>query len=237
MADALGGKVLKLVGSKFKPKTSDVVINWGNAEGFWPGPASLVNDPSDIKKASNKLKFFDLLKDTDLTPRYWTKKEDIPDDAYPVVCRTVLAGHSGEGIVIADNPAELVDCSLYVQYVKKKDEYRVHCAKAPDPGGVSVISVQRKARRSGAEVVNWKVRNLANGFVFVRNDVNPPPCVLEAGRKALELSGLDFGAVDVIYNAHNDKAYTLEINTAPGLEGQTITDYADFFKELANDCH
>jgi D-alanine-D-alanine ligase-like ATP-grasp enzyme len=42
-------------------------------------------------------------------------------------------------------------------------------------------------------------------------------------------TGLDFGAVDVIWNAQKEKPYVLEINTAPGLEGQTIADYAAFF--------
>src|SRR3546814_19093490 len=59
-------------------------------------------------------------------PKFWTKKEDIPDEAFPIVCRTVLSGHSGVGIVIADNRDDLVPANLYVKYVKKKEEYRVH---------------------------------------------------------------------------------------------------------------
>lgn len=235
LAEALGGKVLKLVGSKFKPKPGDIIINWGNTKlqtgvGLvQPVHVRYNGDPFWLNQATNKLKFFDLVKDAGITPRFWTKKEDIPNDAYPIVCRTVLAGHSGDGIVIAESSAELVAAPLYVEYKKKKDEYRVHCAKTGD-GSVTPISIQRKARRTGAEVVNWKVRNLANGFVFVRNNVNPPVCVEAVARSAFELSGLDFGAVDVIFNQKEGKAYVLEINTAPGLEGQTITDYSNYFK-------
>lgn len=251
MADALGGKVLKLAGGKYKYRNGDVLINWGHSldtiahadiqrlagldhilNGYEIDGHSEINK---IKRASNKLNFFNLMKasDPEIIPRFWTNQQEIPEDAYPIVCRTVLAGHSGEGIVIADSPADLVPAPLYVEYKKKKDEYRVHCGKTAD--GTKIIAVQRKARRSGAEVVNWKVRNLANGFVFVRNNVNPPPCVIGAAIKSFEASSLDFGAIDVIYNSQTEKAYVLEINTAPGLEGQTITDYASFFTGVGGD--
>lgn len=233
LAEALGGKVLKLVDSKFKAKHTDIIINWGNTEGHdgieaHDDVASFFNSPFAIKNASNKLNFFTLMKTTengDIIPRFWVKQEDIPDDTFPIVCRTVLAGHSGDGIVIASDRSGLVPAPLYVQYMKKQDEYRIHVGK----GGV-LISVQRKAKRHDAENVNWQVRNHANGFVYVRQNVNPPQAVTEKAKKALEATGLDFGAVDVIWNAHQEKAYVLEINTAPGLEGQTVEDYAEFFR-------
>lgn len=250
LAEALGGKVLKLEGSTFKPKADDVIINWGYAG---TAPVSLVGYeftgyngyPDIIRNASNKLNFFNKMKEvnSEIIPQFWTDKGSIPSDAYPIVCRTVLAGHSGAGIVIANSPSELVDASLYVKYLKKKDEYRVHIGKKWPPvphdwpgnpcGELSlqtvVISVQRKARRTGVGNPNWQVRNLAGGFVYVRNQINPPAGVLESATKALEASGLDFGAVDVIWNAQQEKPYVLEVNTAPGLEGQTITNYANFF--------
>lgn len=250
LADALGGKVLKLEGSKFKPKPDDIIVNWGNTTPSYSTPP-ILNPWHVIKQASNKLLFFKAMQEVnpDLTPKFWTSKEDIPDDAYPVVCRTVLAGHSGDGIVIADTVSDLVDASLYVKYEKKKDEYRVHVGRIPykqtsldvlgDPDEVDningyeykIIAVQRKARRNGHENPNWQVRNHSNGFVFVRGGLNPPPPVLAVASQALTASGLDFGAVDVIWNAQQEKPYVLEINTAPGLEGQTVADYAKFFSK------
>ena len=165
----------------------------------------------------------------EIIPRFWTRREDIPDDAFPIVCRTVLAGHSGEGIVMAATRDDLVNAPLYVQYIKKQDEYRIHVGRRN--GESIIISQQRKARRMEVrdDDVNWQVRNHANGFVYVRGDCNPPRAVLDAAKTALEASGLDFGAVDVIYNARQERAYVLEINTAPGLEGTTVEDYARFF--------
>lgn len=250
LAEALGGKVLKLEQSLFKPKHDDVIINWGNTQptsevfpAFYGGnDPRYLNHPQIIKIASNKRLFFQGMKAAgheSIIPRFWTNPSDIPADAYPIVCRTVLAGHSGAGIVIADGVADLVPAPLYVSYVKKKDEYRIHVGRryfAEDNEvpqyEFPIIAVQKKARRHDTpdSQVNWQVRNHHNGFIYKREGVTPPDCVISAARLALESTGLDFGAVDVIYNSQSGKAYVLEVNTAPGLEGQTIQDYADFFK-------
>ncbi len=230
LAQALGGRVLKLEGSRFVPRADDLIINWGSTEHRFD---DLYNYPNDIRRASNKLDFFTLMREQglqDLVPTFYTNQEDIPDEAFPIVCRTVLAGHSGAGIVIANQRNELVPARLYVQYVKKQDEYRIHLGRRGEE--TVVISRQRKARREGHENPNWQVRNHSNGFVFVRSGVNPPQSVETVARQVFEATGLDFGAVDVIYNARANRAYVLEINTAPGLEGTTVTDYAAFFRGL-----
>lgn len=227
LATALGGRVLKRNGSTFVFKTSDVAINWGDPDAVRPAtPGLTLFNYCDLRAASNKKTFFQKMKEehSDIIPEFWTDRSAIPADVYPVVCRTTLAGHSGEGIVIADTVDQLVDAPLYVRYVKKKDEYRVHCSST------TIISVQRKARRLDCETPNWKVRNHANGFIYVRNEINPPPSVIANALQAIGATQLDFGAVDVIWNEHEQKAYVLEINTAPGLEGQTVDDYASFFQ-------
>jgi glutathione synthase/RimK-type ligase-like ATP-grasp enzyme len=47
---------------------------------------------------------------------------------------------------------------------------------------------------------------------------------------AVAALGLDFGGVDVIWNERRQMAYVLEVNTACGLEGQTVNDYAEAFR-------
>lgn len=255
LAEELGGKVLKLVNSSFKCNYDDLVINWGHSDCAdlvdkmtshleYPDNTKMLNwMPQVLRNASNKLKFFELVKELGVTPRFWTDREDIPDDAFPIVCRTVLAGHSGAGIVIAQCRGDLVDAPLYVQYVKKKDEYRIHIGRrqvATVCDGVGstatstdIIAMQRKAVPTGTVPTNWQVRNHDNGFIYKREGVNPPPSVLDGARRAFEATGLDFGAVDVIYNQQQERAYVLEINTAPGLEGQTVADYATFFRGVS----
>ena len=234
LADAIGGRVLRLEGSRYFQRHNDLIINWGNTRNYDPEMiVDVLNEPHVIRNASNKLTFFNLVAGTnpDIIPPFWTDRNAIPETSYPIVCRTVLAGHSGDGIVIANTLDELVNAPLYVKYIPKQQEYRIHVGKLPN-NEYTIISAQRKARRDGFENPNWQVRNHANGFVFVRGDINPPEAVFNCAKQALACTGLDFGAVDVIWNDRQQRAYVLEVNTAPGLEGQTVTDYVSFFREF-----
>lgn len=149
---------------------------------------------------------------------------------HTVVERHILNGNSGAGIKLIEPGVDDVSavCPLYVKYVPKKQEYRVHvCA------GVAV-DIQRKARRKDIadEDVNWKVRNHDNGFIFARNEDGfvPDDVVIQAVN-AVNILGLDFGAVDVIFNEKSQQAYVLEVNTAPGLSGTTLEGYVARFKD------
>ena len=244
IAAALGGRVLRLNNSQFRARAVDTLINWGNTHGIpchvdrvlGIPRCRILNNPEDIRDASNKLQFFQRVqaRDGEIIPAFWTRPEDIPDNAFPIVCRTVLAGHSGEGIVIAGDRNALVRAPLYVKYVKKQDEYRVHVGKEIRPDGTitHIIDVQQKRRRHDHDNPNFQIRNLANGFIYAREGVEPPACVLDVARRALDCTDLDFGAVDVIYNAREERAYVLEINTAPGITGTTVERYRDFFLSI-----
>lgn len=227
LADGLGGRVLRLQGSTFRKRRDDKIINWGSTELGNREFEIDYNVPNRVTQASNKLSFFRAMPEN-LIPRFWTRREDIPADAFPIVCRTVLAGHSGAGIVVANNPAELVAAPLYVQYIKKIAEYRIHVGKRGRD--CVIISEQKKARRLDVENPNWTIRNHANGFVYQRENIDVPESVRTVAKEALSHLEIDFGAVDVIYNARQERAYVLEVNTAPGLEGQTVTDYVNYFQ-------
>jgi len=226
LAEALGGKRIRLENSLYVPRSGDVVVNWGNSR--LASLCTLNGDTEAIETATNKLYFFQHNEDAEWLPRFWTEPEEINDDDFPVVARTVLNGHSGVGAVVCDSRDDLVTAPLYVKYIPKKQEYRVHVGYLPDTT-VHSIAVQQKKRRFDYENPDWKIRNHANGFVYAREGVNPPAGVLGVATDCLVRSGLDFGAVDVIWNEHQGKAYCLEINTAPGLEGQTVLDYANYF--------
>lgn len=236
LADALGGRVLKLEGSRFRQRDGDLIINWGSTGFVGQGvhPRDFLNGGGVVGAASNKLAAFQRLSEMGVhVPRFWTSVEDIPDDypfdRRPIVCRTVLNGHSGRGIVLASSKAECVPAPLYVEYIPKQDEYRVHVV------GDRVVAVQRKARRLDVEEPNWQVRNHANGFNFVREGVECPPDCLQQCLSAVAALGLDFGAVDAVWNEREGRAYVLEVNTAPGLEGTTVDDYANAFRSIIDE--
>lgn len=238
LADALGARRIKEVGSKFRGSPEKLVINWGNStDNEEVNKSRVLNLSVDIKNTSDKLKFFKLLESRDLLawmPPYTTNQgiaQNWADNGNMVVVRHKLQGHSGEGIKIIHNNT-VPEAPLYTLYIPKKDEYRVHLFKGKDRNAV-VFDVQRKARNTDVpdEEVNWRVRNHGNGFVYVRNDIDPPASVIRAATYAFIASGLDFCAMDVIWNQKRKSAFVLEGNTAPGLTGTTLENYVKMFKE------
>lgn len=230
LADALGAKRIKLEGSRFRYREGDVVINWGNTS-F----ATVTHNYRDnVRVCSNKLQFFQSLREGSPIPDYTTDRSVASQwilEGHSVCCRTILNGHSGQGLILADTEGELVNAPLYTKYVKKKDEYRIHCYRDSE-GEVRVFHSQRKARRPDSSNPNWKIRNHSNGFVYVLGDCNPNDVVLSAAIDVFDQSGLDFGAVDVGYNERNNTACVYEVNTAPGLEGTTLDKYVRMFREI-----
>jgi hypothetical protein len=243
LAQGIDGKVIKLENSKFKPNARKVVINWGSTvmEPDILNTVKVINSPDLVNRASNKKTFFELAKEAgeagpnipDFTfskeiARQWLAEER----PKKIFARTVLTGHSGEGILKVDTLEDLEpipEGTMLVVYVPKKREFRFHVDKQ-----VGVFCVQEKLKKKEVpnEEVDYQIRNHANGFIFAKQDIDVPDGCREQAVKALAITGLDFGAVDVIYNERQEKAYALELNTAPGLEGSTIQDYIDMFKRL-----
>lgn len=237
LAQTLGIKQIKHEGSKFKGNPSKIVINWGASQ---VNPevekCTIINHPSAVKRATNKLSFFKHVDGELNIPDFTTDKsvaEGWLDDGYDVFARETLTGHSGKGIVHFADMAELknytIKAPMYVKYIPKKQEFRVHVVNG------KVIDVRRKALKKehqGKPYINWKVRNLANGFIYAIEDCHPDQKVLDEAIKTIDICNLEFGAVDVIWNEVQQKAYVLEVNTAPGLEGSTIENYKKAFEEL-----
>lgn len=235
LSHALGIKQIKHDNSKFKGNQGKkVVINWGSSN--LPDEVTkclVLNWSIPVDYASNKLKFFDQMSEYDVSIPSYTRDKGVAlnwvEGGCNVVCRSVLNGHSGQGITIATREDELVDVPLYVKYIPKKDEYRVHFGDF----GKRILDIQRKGRDKNVadDDVNWQVRNLAGGFIYMREGIVCPEKVLTVAKECAKISGLNFGAVDVIYNKKHDQAYALEINTAPGLMGTTLERYVEYFKE------
>lgn len=222
LAVALDGKVLKLAGSLWKPRLGDVVVNWGAGNVPQFGPAHVLNQ--NVTDAQCKLATFAKLHPAGVRVPQFTADKDMAaqwlNEGKTVVCRTKLRGHSGDGIIIAKNKEELVNAPLYTQYVKKKDEYRVHVL------GDKAFFIQRKARKLDVEQPNWEIRNLAGGFVFAEVEENDVPAdVIKQAVDTIAALNIDFGGVDVMWNEREGAAYVLEVNTACGLEERTADRY------------
>lgn len=205
----------------------DYIINWGRSERRFSG--EYINAPEAVARASNKLEASRLFSDAgvpqpDCTDSVSTVREWL-DGGSAVVARTLLRANSGRGIVYLDQgfDGEIPRAPMYTKYIPKTSEFRVHVF------GDQIIDVQEKRRKleTPDEEVNWQIRNACNGFIFARSDVALPECVGRASVDSVRALGLDFGAVDVGYNARREKCRVYEVNTAPGLEGSTLDSYYD----------
>lgn len=232
LAERLGVKRLKHKGSTFKGSPDKVVLNWGASKIDNPEilKCKIINHPDAVKFASNKLNFFkaNAVEDGARIPPFTEDGAFVKEQlakGQVVIARTVLNGNSGQGIVVMENPEDFVEAPLYTLYVSKKQEYRVHVFNG------EVLDIQRKARRKDVpdDQVNWKIRNHDNGFIFARGEALGvvPQDVLDQAKRAVVKCNLDFGAVDVIFNDREQKAFVLEVNTAPGLSGSTLDNYVE----------
>jgi glutathione synthase/RimK-type ligase-like ATP-grasp enzyme len=201
---------------------------WGNVVGVSP---RLLNHWNYVAKAINKLSAFQIFKEKDVPTPEWTASRAIAEQwlaaGRTVFCRTKLSSMEGRGIVVATNASELVDAPLYTRLFPKDKEYRVHVFK-----GEVLDYVQKKLKHGAKEIPgrNKFVRNTANGWVFAREGVTISDQVREISGKAVEALGLDFGAVDLAVSKEG-KVVVFEVNTAPGIEGTTITKYAEAIKK------
>lgn len=212
-----------------KPLNVDVLVNWG-ASSFKREVVAkrIINKPDCVAIAANKLLSFKRFSECKVSiPEFTENKEEALkwlEEGKTVVARTILTGHSGAGIIIADpeNQNDLPEAKLYTRYIPKKEEYRVHVCNR------SAFYWQRKARKNDAQddQVNWRVRNHANGFIYQHNNVQKHNKAYDLALDAVVALGLDFGAVDLVYNQKKDKWFVLEVNTACGLEGYSAEVYA-----------
>jgi glutathione synthase/RimK-type ligase-like ATP-grasp enzyme len=222
----------------YVPRPRDIIVNWGNPRipGWWNANAraNVLNQPEEIRRAINKIATFRALRDAGVPiPDFAVNRGDAArffrSDRSRVLCRSVLDGHSGRGIRIANTAAELTNVPLYVKYVPKEAEYRFHILNG------EIIDTEQKRRRNGVEQNDTErlIRSHRNGWVFTRNDIRRPvDACRQAALDAVRALGLQFGAVDIGYHSrHGTKVY--EVNTAPGIEGTTLEIYTRELRRLA----
>lgn len=210
----------------------DTIINWGcnNFNTNHPAIEKVYNAPHYVSLATNKLTFFQHLEgNPDVRTVPFTTDREVAKLWDKGIARTLLRASEGRGIELFVRPDEPVPAPLFTQYIPKKREFRVHVAFG------SVIDSQRKIADPSREVSTWSIRNHSNGFIFVRNSGTPTQASLDMAVATCSALGLDFGAVDLIENKSG--TYILEVNTAPGLEGQTLESYRSAFEQEIRNRH
>lgn len=236
-AKALGFRRIKRENSRYRPRDTDVIINWGSTSlpDSFHNAGDVLNEPLLVAQARNKALCLEALNSSVSVVPFTTDRQEAKrwlEAGERVFARTTLTGHSGVGIIdLYGRDVEPPEAPLYTKYIKKRYEFRVHvCDWFFEP--LTGVLVTQKVARPGVEPINWRIRNHTNGFIF--QEPNVPGVVIDAvtaeAHAAIRELDLDFGAVDVIWNDHQQRAYVLEVNTAPGLTGRTVDFYRNAFE-------
>jgi glutathione synthase/RimK-type ligase-like ATP-grasp enzyme len=232
----LGIRKIRTSNSNYRPRETDIIVNWGNTVMPVFEPARVLNTVTAVGTAVNKLSAFKVMSEAGVNVPLFTEDEEKAAEwmgkGYTVIGRQLLRASEGRGILVFEPDGILKKCPLYTLYRKKSREFRVHIFQG------EVFDVQEKKRRvsDGRWSGDNCIRNAAGGWVFTRQDVQPPDDVLKEAAKAVGALGLDFGAVDCGYSDRKSRATVYEANTAPALVGSTLSNYRSVFSRVQRRC-
>lgn len=215
---------------------SNLYIRWGCTSTV--PSRNILNKTEAIHLVGNKKAFRRILNRENLCPKTWfdlRSFETALDKTYPVIVRPPVHAQ-GRQVLHCNNIQQVrnawtrVGGDGYISiFVPKVAEYRVFC------GSGRVICVARKTPANPQDIA-W---NVARGGRFdnVRWDEWPLRAV-KTSLAAYELSGLDFGGVDVMVDAAGE-CTILEINSAPSLTSeyrqQCFAKYFDYVVQNGKD--
>jgi len=216
--------IRRMANSTRPTRKTDLLIYYGGTNSVQTNRGVEMNSTRDI--AQDKLLAFQRLWEHNIRTVEWTTSKEVAA-AWPMaVARATLTGHSGQGITTHEKGQPLPDVRLYTKYMKKTFECRIHVMNG------SVIDAQIKRKRQGETDANNLIRNAHTGWVYCRDDYTPTDQAKDIAIAAVNALDLDFGAVDLIFNQYYNSYYVLEVNTAPGLEGTTLTNYVKGIKNV-----
>jgi len=241
LARELGYLRCNPLATRFRPRGSDLIINWGSS--VWPfGTRGIIrgkilNHPEDVRVASNKVSSLhnmqaDGVSVIPFTQSYEQALEWLEEEGSYVYERHLLSGHGGAGINVCTSSSSLNPAiPLYTRGIPIRREYRIHVFNG------EVIDHVQKRKRLDAPDTNSFIRNHTHGWIFVREGFDHLEEVEQQAINAVAALGLDFGAVDIITEKQTSKVYVLEVNTAPGFaEGSTtLTRYANAIRRFINE--
>lgn len=243
IAGRLGARLIRRTNSRYRYRSGDRIINWGNPLPFDAPYCAVMNDPAAVEVAINKVLTWEKLELLQVPTVEWTEDwaeavEWMLRNDERVMVRSILRGSQGRGITVYSRdgtehslPVGNFEADGYEPggvYVKVfgRNPRRVSEFRVAVCNGQVIDYAQKKKRRNREGRFSPYVRSHGNGWVFCREGVELPPALHDAAQSAVEALDLDFGAVDCAID-RSGRVCVYEINTAPGIEGTSHDRWAD----------
>lgn len=207
---------------------SEFVVRWGSV-GIGRKGHTFVNPRSAISRCSNKAAARKRMRDFGVPVPEPLKHPYRDNDSWPVIGRPSFH-QEGSGFFICNNYEEILSAMKsgagYFSHVfHKTNEFRVHC------GHGRVILIQDKEDHKFNREGNFRTARHEPWWIPYRS--NAIKSVMLAGLGATDSLGLDFSAVDVMWNDKDQTCSVLECNSAPTLDSPLmIRRYAAYFRWL-----
>lgn len=218
LAAAVGGYKVTTFSPRKKRKDNDIVICWGEEDPQIPGIGKVLNGGPLTTKFTDA-KRLALAGVPTIEVRRAGEVRERDNDTYWIPRKN---NHVGGNDII--KPPSAPD--YWSKYVKLEKEFRIHCFKGKS------LRAGQKIPREGVKQHEW-CRSFDGGWRISYDEFKSSKELREVAAKAIEALGLDFGAVD-IGKIGKGSNIVLEVNRAPGLEGNTITTYAEAIKKWAS---
>lgn len=231
IAELAGMKVVN-ISEESLPSDAEYVFRWGTYTNVQNGP-KVVNKRAALLKSGDKRRFRLELSEAGLAPKTFGSLDDllINSPQWPSERLLVRPEHHkrSEGMFLCAGPQDLlkaikeIDGPYYIsEFVNKQKEFRVFVAQN------RVVWMIEKHPKS-ADEVSWGC--VEDGKFDYVGWGDWPSKVVKVALESMKLSGLDFGAVDIIVDEEG-RALTTEINTAPWLSPYYIKCIAKVFSYI-----
>ncbi len=188
-----------------------ILIRWGSQAPVNFRVGHEINTASSIYRASNKALFRKICRLNGVKiPDTYFPGEEIPVESYPLILRPRT--HFGaNNLWVANSPEELetVPWDYASTYIPKDREHRFFCVSG------KIVCASEKIPED-KEQIAWN-HSEGSSFQNLRWG-NWPLKAAKESLKAIKITGLDFGAVDLIMKG--EEYYVLEVNTAFSLTGE-----------------
>ncbi len=209
------------------------VINWGNHI-FKNDDYFVLNVPSAIARTSHKTIARKILQDHKVkVPKtwFWNVSSQIIDGVdlyFPLIARPPKH-EKGKGFNVVNSTGDLKKLSgandlsswYFSQIFNKTNEFRVHVAHG------KILLINEKPFVKGNLMSEMQV-NREDWWALRWSEFRPSIC-MEA-IKATEILGLDYAAVDVMFNSNDNSLAICELNTDPDVGvNYTAGKYAAYF--------